>query len=233
MTGADSPAGGPGRCEGRAVLSAVGISMTVPSAGGPRHLLEDFCLDLAAGEMIAVTGRTGAGKSTLLRILAGFLLPQEGTVRWEGTALDWANPERITRLRRGFLGYLDQSAPVIDGLTALEAITLAGGPLRGAERARARRRALQAARSLGLDLVLDVDVRALSGGERQRVGLAGLIVARSRLLLLDEPSSALDEATTGRTITYLRELVCQGAAVLVATHDPLVIEAADRVRPLH
>lgn len=78
MTGADSPAGGPGRCEGRAVLSAVGISMTVPSAGGPRHLLEDFCLDLAAGEMIAVTGRTGAGKSTLLRILAGFLLPQEG-----------------------------------------------------------------------------------------------------------------------------------------------------------
>ncbi|BDA63516.1 ATP-binding cassette domain-containing protein [Actinomyces capricornis] len=190
-------------------------------------------MDLHGGQMIAVTGRTGSGKSTLLRILAGFLLPQEGAVSWRGTALDGVGPEQVTRLRRGFLGFLDQEAPVVDGLAVLEAITVGAGPLRRCERAEARRRATRLARRLGLELVLERDVRTLSGGERQRVGLAGLIIARPRVLLLDEPTSALDEATTHRVIAHLRELVDSGVGILTATHDPLLIEAADTVMPLH
>lgn len=218
---------------GEALVGAVGLSMSVVGPSGPRHILENLSLDLRPGQMIAVTGRTGSGKSTLLRILAGFLLPQQGSVAWEGTALEGLNPEQVTRLRHGFLGYLDQESPVIDGLSALEAITVGAGPLRRSERAEARRRANRLARSLGLELVLDRDVRTLSGGERQRVGLAGLIIAKPRALLLDEPSSALDEATTHRIIAQLRELVDSGVGILTATHDPLLIEAADTVIPLH
>lgn len=99
---------------------------------------------------------------------------------WEATALEGAGPEQVTRLRRGFLRCLDQDSPVINGLSASEAITVGAGPL-----------------------------------------------------LRSEPTSALDEATTHRVIAHLRELVDSGVGILTATHDPLLIEAADTVMPLH
>lgn len=217
---------------GEPLLEAEGLCLAVPGPAGPRQVLHDLSLGLRAGELVAVTGRTGTGKSTLLRLLAGVLRPQTGSVRWQGTPLEGLGPEQVTRMRAGFLGYLDQGVPVIEGLTALEAVMVGAGPLRRSQRAQTRQRARQAAHRLGLDLVLDHEVRTLSGGERQRVGLASLITAQPRLLLLDEPSSALDEATTRQLIAYLQELVAQGTGVLVATHDPLVVEAADQVLPL-
>lgn len=217
---------------GEPLLEAEGLCLAVPGPAGPRQVLHDLSLGLRAGELVVVTGRTGTGKSTLLRLLAGVLRPQTGSVRWQGTPLEGLGPEQVTRMRAGFLGYLDQGVPVIEGLTALEAVMVGAGPLRRSQRAQTRQRARQAAHRLGLDLVLDHEVRTLSGGERQRVGLASLITAQPRLLLLDEPSSALDEATTRQLIAYLQELVAQGTGVLVATHDPLVVEAAGRVIPL-
>lgn len=214
------------------LLGARGITMVVPGPSGPRTILNKLDLELSAGEIVCATGRTGCGKSTLLRIVAGTLTPQSGTVTWETWQVDWKRPEAIARHRSGFLGYLPQDNPVIDGLTTLDNIMLGAGPIPHRRRQEAREQATALASRLGLDAVLNHEVSTLSGGERQRTGLCRLLLARPRVLVLDEPTSALDGATARLLISILREQADAGTTVLAATHDPLLMEAATRNHPL-
>lgn len=180
-------------------------------------------LDVAAGEHVALAGPSGAGKSSLLRCVHRTYLPDAGTVTLHGdggpvelTAL----PDRaLARLRARELGYVSQflAAPPRTGPLELVA---AAARRRGLDRAAASDAAAAALRRLALDEALwDVDCGVLSGGERQRVNLAAATVRPPRLLLLDEPVSALDPANRERALDLIASLSAAGVAVLAVFHD--------------
>ncbi|WP_280385576.1 ATP-binding cassette domain-containing protein [Nocardia wallacei] len=196
--------------------------------------LRGIDLDVAAGEHVALAGPSGAGKSSLLRCVYRSYLPDAGTV----TLATAAGPVDITalsdremaRLRGRELGYVSQflSAPPRTG--PLEVVA-AAGRRRGLDRAEARDAAAAALRRLALDETLwDVDCGVLSGGERQRVNIAAGTVHPPRLLLLDEPVSALDPANRDRALDLIAALSADGVAVLAVFHDlEAMHRLADRV----
>jgi len=191
-------------------------------------------LDVAAGEHVALAGASGAGKSSLLRCVHRTYLPDAGTVTLHRAGIDGGGPVELTalpdralaRLRARELGYVSQflAAPPRTGPLELVA---AAARRRGLERTAAAEAAADALRRLALDEALwDVDCGVLSGGERQRVNLAAATVRPPRLLLLDEPVSALDPANRERALELIASLSGDGVAVLAVFHD------ADAMRAL-
>ncbi|WP_232004724.1 phosphonate C-P lyase system protein PhnL [Mycobacterium sp. ACS1612] len=181
-------------------------------------------LDVHPGEHVALAGPSGAGKSSLLRCVNRTYLPDSGSV-----ALRVAQDERVeltelsdrvmARIRGREFGYVSQflNAPPRTGPLDVVAAT---ARRRGLDRAEARDAAVDALRRLNLDEALwDVDCSVLSGGERQRVNIAAGTVSPPRLLLLDEPVSALDPANREAALELIASLAAQGVAVLAVFHD--------------
>ena len=180
-------------------------------------------LDVAAGEHVALAGASGAGKSSLLRCVHRSYLPDAGTVTLHldsgPVELTGMADRALARLRARELGYVSQflAAPPRTGPLELVA---AAARRRGLDRADAADAAAGALRRLALDEALwDVDCGVLSGGERQRVNLAAATVRPPRLLLLDEPVSALDPANRERALDLIASLSDAGVAVLAVFHD--------------
>jgi putative ABC transport system ATP-binding protein len=182
-----------------------------------RAALAATSFELAAGEHCALLGPSGAGKTTLLHILAGFLKPSAGAVTLAGE--DLYTPARNDRWRAQRVGVVPQKLHLIAGLAALDNVRLAqmlAG--RGDDGAAA---ALLA--RLGLADVLHAAPMTLSVGQQQRVAVARAVVNRPRLLLADEPTAALDDASAQTTMDLLFEAARDsGALLVVATHDARV-----------
>ena len=219
---------------GDVVASLEGVSVTYVTRGSARTVVSSYDLVLRAGAVTCLAGRTGCGKTSLLRVVAGLLQPSTGSVTWAGEPVPWRRPERVAAARAGFLGYAGQDSPVLPGLSVLENILLGCPPGRAARTVRAglRQRAVDLADELDLHEVLDQDAATLSGGERQRTAVARALVGAPRLLCLDEPTAALDEETARHLVALLRAQAGRGAAVLVTSHDPLVLEVADELHHL-
>src|SRR5262245_32726295 len=194
-----------------------------------RVVLHEASAEIAAGEVVAIQGRGGSGKSTLLNLVAGIDLATAGEVFVEGTALHRLSARDRTLFRRGRMGIVFQFFNLIPTLTALENVRLpaelAGAPLADAD---ARARALLAEVGLA-ERASDFPDR-LSGGEQQRVAIARAVVSSPRLLLADEPTGNLDDAT-GRAVMDLLERLTRGPGrtLVVATHSAAVAARADRV----
>lgn len=180
-----------------------GTGLAVAFAG--RVVLDGFCLELAQGDLCALTGRSGSGKTTLLLILAGLLAPTDGVVD--------------LRLQRDEVVYVPQAPSLVPELTAVQNASL-GLRVRGVAPGRAEERGRDQLRALGLDDADDALPSELSGGMQQRVALARALAVEPRLLLVDEPTGALDQSTGSRVVDVLCELAARTAAtVVVATHD--------------
>lgn len=185
--------------------------------------LRDVDLDVRAGEHIALAGPSGAGKSSLLRCIYRTYLPDAGEV-WLHTSqsrveLTGLADRAMARLRGREIGYVSQflSTPPRTGPWQVVA---AAARRRGLERAEASQAAAAALRQLNLDEALwDIDCGVLSGGERQRVNLAAGTVCPPRLLLLDEPVSALDPVNRETALELIDSLTAQGVAVAAVFHD--------------
>ncbi|MEJ3655535.1 ATP-binding cassette domain-containing protein [Actinomycetes bacterium KLBMP 9759] len=181
--------------------------------------LDGVDLDVAAGEHVALAGPSGAGKSSLLRCVYRSYLPDAGSVSLDGVELTTLPDRAMARLRGRELGYVSQflSAPPRTG--PLEVVA-ASARRRGLDRDAAREAATVALRAVGLEEALwDIDCGVLSGGERQRINLAAGTVAPPRLLLLDEPVSALDPANRELALSRIAGLAASGVAVLAVFHD--------------
>jgi ABC-type nitrate/sulfonate/bicarbonate transport system ATPase subunit len=183
------------------IVSARGIGVTF--AG--RAVLEGFSVELGEGDRCALTGRSGSGKTTLLLVLAGLLKPVVGTVD--------------LRVERADVIYVPQAPSLVPELTAAQNASL-GLRIRGVAPKVAQQRGRQQLRALGLHDADEALPAELSGGMQQRVALARALAVAPRLLLVDEPTGALDQATGSRTVDVLNEYAIRSrATVVVATHD--------------
>lgn len=201
------------------------VTKSFPGAAGDTLLvLDDICLDLAEGEIVALLGRSGSGKSTLLRTIAGLIGPSSGSVRYRGSVLNGANPGTAM---------VFQTFALMPWLTVLENVEL-GLAARGVAPAQRRRRALKAIDVIGLDGFESAYPKELSGGMRQRVGFARALVLEPDLLLMDEPFSALDVLTAENLRTELMALWSRDdfptRAICLVTHNiEEAVLLADRV----
>ena len=240
--GVDPAAPGQGEAHppGEVIMRARGLEMSF----GQTHALRGVDLDVAAGEVLAVTGPSGSGKSTLLHVMAGVLVPDAGSVSYHGGkspgggATDVAEDIAVniaaldeaarSRLRLNEFGFIFQFGQLLPDLSALDNVTipllLAGTP---------RRRALAQAREtlgeLGLSDHLDKRPTQLSGGQAQRAAVARALVTNPRLLFADEPTGSLDSLAAERTMEVLLGSVrSRGAGLVIITHDARVAAYADR-----
>jgi iron complex transport system ATP-binding protein len=197
-------------------LVARGLGVQV---GEPRRwLLRGVDLELVPGEIVAVIGRSGAGKTTLLRALLGLHPAGEGEVLLDGRALaSWPVRERARRL-----AWLPQQLEPWADPSALALVLLGRtphlGPF-GRPSAEDRERAIAALGRVGLADLVHRRLSSLSGGERQRVMIARMLASDAELLLLDEPTGALDVGHAANVMQCCAKLVEQGAGIAMAMHD--------------
>jgi putative ABC transport system ATP-binding protein len=185
--------------------------------------LDGVSLAIGEGEFVALRGPSGAGKSTLLYLVAGLLTPDEGSIQVAGAEVSKLSGAGKTRFRKEVIGLVFQDARLIPYLDIRANILAAGGD---------DDRAMQLMTSLGLEGRASHVPGKLSAGEQQRVGLARALVHRPTLVLADEPTGNLDDVSAEAVVNGLRQFVEDGGSVLVVTHDPRVLEKADRVLTL-
>jgi ABC-type lipoprotein export system ATPase subunit len=186
-------------------------------------------LEVRAGQVLVLAGPSGSGKSTLLRMLALVERPTSGRIVIDGTDATRLRTGAARRLRRRTITYLFQRPTdnLLGYLDAGEQLTLAAR-LRNQPRPDAA--ALLA--RFGLGDRLHAQPWHLSGGEQQRLAVATALAATTPILLADEPTSELDRASAATVVEALRTVAASGVAVVAASHDPLLVEAADVVAEL-
>ncbi len=196
------------------LLSASQVCQTYEKGGsGTLTVLENVDLELRPAEIVGLLGRSGSGKSTLLRAIAGLIRPSSGTITFDGKPV--AGPV-------SGIAVVFQSFALFPWLTVLQNVEL-GLEARGVMPAERRKRALAAIDLIGLDGFEGAYPKEISGGMRQRVGLARALVVHPKLLLMDEPFSALDVLTAETLRTDLLDLWCEGRmpieSILMVTHN--------------
>ncbi|MEC4572981.1 ABC transporter ATP-binding protein [Streptomyces virginiae] len=196
---------------------------------GDAKALDGVCLEIRAGDAVAVMGPSGCGKSTLLNMVAGLDRPTSGTVEVQGHDLGKLNEKGLALFRRRHVGMVFQFFNLIDDLPALDNVALAA-QLTGTPARQARRRALELLDELGVADRRNNYPATLSGGERQRVAVARALMNRPALLLADEPTGALDSRSGEQVMDLLIDLNQIGQTLLIVTHDPeLATRCASRL----
>lgn len=189
--------------------------------------LDAVSLAITAGEDLVIVGPSGSGKSTLLNVMGTLDRPTSGRVELAGHDTGELGDAELSRLRARLIGFVFQQSHLVERLTAAENV-VTGLLYAGVARRRRRALALEALDRVGLAHRRDHLPAALSGGERQRVGIARALVNTPALLLADEPTGALDQATGAEILTLFRRLHEQGATIALITHDPTVAEVFGR-----
>ena len=207
------------------MLQVENVEKNYPGADGPVPVLRGVSLRLAAGETLALTGESGSGKSTLLHLIGGLDALNAGRITVDGTDLAGLDDRGRAALRRGVVGVVFQQFNLIPSLTV-------AGNISFQARLAGRRDAVWEAaltRRMGLFDHLGKYPEQLSGGQQQRVAIARTLAARPRLVLADEPTGNLDEATAGAVLELMRDLVAEtGAGLLMVTHSERLAAAMGR-----
>jgi lipoprotein-releasing system ATP-binding protein len=188
---------------------------------GDRRLevLRGLDLEIAAGELVALTGPSGAGKSTFLHLIGTLDVPTRGRVLFDGEDVFERGEEDLAAFRNETIGFVFQSHHLLPDLTALENAMMPA-LIRRVTRAQARRRGAEVLALVGLAARADHRPGELSGGEQQRVALARALCLEPRLLLADEPTGNLDPATADGIHALLRDLNARlGITAVVVTHN--------------
>jgi putative ABC transport system ATP-binding protein len=206
------------------LLALQNVNKSYQTAEGPLGILHDIDLTLDAGRTLALTGESGSGKSTLLHLVAGLDQPNSGRIDIAGEDMAQLNDAGRAALRRGIVGLIFQQFNLIPSLDV--AANLAFHARLAGRHDSAWQDELT--RKLGLGDLLKRYPEQLSGGQQQRVAIGRTLAARPKLVLADEPTGNLDEATGDAVLALMLELVAQtGAALLMVTHSIRLAEQLD------
>ncbi len=209
------------------VLRIEGVSRVHGKGESAVHALRGVDLSVRMGELVAVMGPSGSGKSTLLNLAGGLDTPTSGAVylgRQKVSNLDLTGRAKMRRRR---VGYVFQDFNLIPALTAAENVSLPR-ELDGVSSKKARREAQRSLDEVGLLDLANRFPEELSGGQRQRVAIARALVGPRRLMLMDEPTGALDSVAGEDVMRILRARIDAGAAGLLVTHEARFAAWADR-----
>ena len=214
-------------------LAVEGLSRAFVQGDRTIDVLRGVDLRVAPGEIVALLGPSGSGKSTLLQAVGLLEGGFTGSIRIAGEGASHLDDNGRTRLRREAIGFVYQFHHLLPDFTAEENVVMPQ-LIRGTAPTAAVERAKALLGALGLAERLDHRPSQLSGGEQQRVAVARALANRPALVLADEPTGNLDEATADRVLgEFLRLVRGEGAAALVATHNERLAERMDRVVRLH
>jgi len=202
------------------------LVMRLEGGGRPVTILDGVSLDVAAGEVVAVTGPSGSGKSTLLGLIAGLDTPSAGSITVDGVEVTGLGEAALARFRRRTMGFVFQSYHLIPTLTAVENVAV---PFELAGIAAPLAAARSRLDEVGLAARADHYPAQLSGGEQQRVAIARAVALAPPLLLADEPTGNLDSATGAQIVDLLLGLNRERrSTLLLVTHDPALAGRAGR-----
>ncbi|MFS0735890.1 ABC transporter ATP-binding protein [Sphingomonas sp. 1P06PA] len=215
------------------ILAVTGLTRSFEQGGERIDVLRGVDLSVAPGEIVALLGPSGSGKSTLLQAVGLLEGGFEGSIRITGEEAARLDNDGRTRVRRDRLGFVYQFHHLLPDFSAAENVVLPA-LIHGATRPDAERRAADLLSALGLGHRLTHRPAQLSGGEQQRVAVARALANRPALVLADEPTGNLDEATADVVLAeFLRLVREEGSAALVATHNERLASKMDRVVRLH
>ena len=193
------------------------------------HALQGVDVGIGRGELTVVHGRSGSGKTTLLNMIGGLDRPTRGRVWVDGAEVSAMGEDELVRLRREKIGFVFQAFGLVPILTAAENIEV---PLRlrNEHPGTRTKRVAELLELVGLAGRARHRPYELSGGEQQRVAIVRALANRPELLIADEPTGQLDSSNARTIMEVIRELVrSEGVSAIVATHDPLLLDVADRV----
>jgi putative ABC transport system ATP-binding protein len=209
------------------VIAMKDVELSLGDGASRVHILRGVSLSIGRGEAIGLVGPSGSGKSTLLMTAAGLERPDSGSVAIAGEEITRLSEDRLARFRGRQIGIVFQAFHLIPTMTALENVAV---PLELAGEADAFDRAAAELRAVGLGARLDHYPGQLSGGEQQRVALARALAPHPAILVADEPTGNLDEATGNDIIDLLFALKRdRGTTLLLVTHDLGLAERCDRI----
>jgi putative ABC transport system ATP-binding protein len=211
--------------DSRIVLSVRNLTKTYRSAGEQVAVLRGVNLDIATGERVALTGESGSGKSTLLHLIAGLDRADGGEIKLDGTAVSQLTDAGRAALRRDRLGLVFQQFNLIPSLNVADNLAFQA---RIADRHDTRWNA-ELVQRLGLGALLKRYPEQLSGGQQQRVAIGRALATKPLLVLADEPTGNLDEATADEVLALTRDLVARtGCGFLMVTHSARLAATLDR-----
>jgi putative ABC transport system ATP-binding protein len=212
----------------RIIVSAANVTRSFAMPAGDVVAVRDVTLSIAQGEHTAISGPSGCGKSTLLHMLGCVDTPSSGTLRFDDQDISTLNDRARSLLRLRHIGFVFQRFFLLPMLTAAENVELPQAEA-GISREERRRRTLELLEYVGLAARADHRPSQLSGGEMQRVAIARALANRPRLLLADEPTGELDQATGEHVASLLDRVNADGTALVIVTHDPDLAGRARRV----
>lgn len=213
------------------VIALSHVDLSLGEGASRVHILKDVSLTIRRGEIVALTGPSGSGKSTLLMTIAGLERVDKGQVRVNGQDMAGLSEDQLARFRGQHIGIIFQSFHLIPTMTALENVAV---PLELAGDRDAFAKAEAELQGVGLGHRLNHYPAQLSGGEQQRVAIARAIAPNPAILIADEPTGNLDEATGASVVDLLFNLKKQKNATLVlVTHDPALAAQCDRAIRIH
>ncbi|HEY7296456.1 MAG TPA: ABC transporter ATP-binding protein [Xanthobacteraceae bacterium] len=216
-------------CDGASIpaVALTGVNLSLGKGALRVHILKQIDLHIGQGEAVGMVGPSGSGKSTLLMVIAGLERPDTGTAAIAGQSLGALDEDGLARFRGRHVGIVFQSFHLIPTMTALENVAV---PLELAGARDAQKRAGQELAAVGLLERAKHYPAQLSGGEQQRVALARALAPNPAILIADEPTGNLDEATGAEIIALMFKQHSQrGTTLVLVTHDPMLARRCGRV----
>ena len=211
------------------IIDAQHVSRVFAMPAGPVHAVRDVTLQIRAGDHIAVRGPSGCGKSTLLHMLGCVEAPSTGTLLFDGHDVSRLSDSKRSALRLRRIGFVFQRFFLLPMLTAARERRAAAVRGRRVAEAERQQRTKDLLEYVGLSPRADHRPSQLSGGEMQRVAIARALANRPQLLLADEPTGELDEATGAQIAVLLDRVNADGTAMVIVTHDQTLAGRAARV----